>query len=97
MDFLSDINPVVAIGVLCMLCAGTTVLVLLLSVISGLLDVVMFVFETAFNLVQSGPMGCCGCLVAIIACGGCLFFILTVSGILQSCGTPDAVNFCRLF
>jgi hypothetical protein len=60
-----------------------------LNILSGLLGVV-------FEVLASGPIGWCGCLVvAGLACGviSLIGYIVTI---LPNCGTAQAVNLCRL-
>ncbi|MCU0511895.1 MAG: hypothetical protein MUE40_04915 [Anaerolineae bacterium] len=55
------------------------------------------VLEFIVNIVSGGPIAWCGCLVLLFACAGCGGLALLIASVLPQCGTPQAVNLCRLF
>ncbi len=96
MDILQSLDPAVYTW-LALICGGLCIL-----------GVVVFFFGQAFGflfeffgffveLATSGPFGLCGCLVGLVACVGCALAAVLVNYGLQTCGTPDAINLCRLF
>jgi len=62
----------------------------ILTVLGGLLDFVM-------DLLTGGPMTWCGCLLVLVAIGGCCGLAALISYVLSTCGTPQAVRFCVWF
>ena len=72
-----------------------------LGIVGFVFDIISTVFNLVFGLVfgvlGSGPEGCCGCIVLLIVLLGCGGITLLIVQSLSSCGTPDAVNFCRIF
>ncbi|MDX2162587.1 MAG: hypothetical protein SF162_14785 [bacterium] len=99
MDILQSLDPglLPLLGVGCaLLCVAGVVLMLGAQVIGIFADLIGSVTGLFSGLVGN-PIACCGCLVllgAVVVCGGGLWVI---SGVLSSCGTPEAVNFCALF
>jgi hypothetical protein len=86
-----------------LLCGMAVVLVLGLHFFGIIFDILGVVFglftgglELGMGLVAGGPIAWCGCIVLIVVLLGCCGLVFTASGILNSCGTPDQVNFCRL-
>jgi hypothetical protein len=100
LDFLQNIDP----GLLILIAGGCGLLCVVLVVISTLFQVFGTVFEVftslfefVFGLAGGGPLGGCGCLFAAVGCGACALVGVTIANVLTTCGTPEAVNFCRLF
>lgn len=78
------------------LCIVGVILVFVLPVVMDLLGVIINLTEIALDIVGMGPGGWCGCLVIIAALGLCAGTLLLTANLLSTCGTPDAVNLCRL-
>lgn len=94
---LSSINPLwgMAIAVLC--CVGGVLILVVLNVIGGLFGVGLGILEIGLDLFSGGPIAWCGCLVVLLGCCGCTAITIMAIRVLSTCGTPDAVNFCRFF
>lgn len=99
MDFLANIDPgtwLLLGGACALICAVLFVLGLFFQVIGSIVDVFSGLFGLVFGVLGGGPVSWCGCLVALFGCGLCGGLTLLMTNILQTCGTPQAVNFCRL-
>lgn len=96
-QLLQELNPLWVVVLCCGLCVGGIFLTVVLPVIGGALDIFFGVFEFFFDLLSGGPVAWCGCLFFLGACCGCSVLTYTIINLLSTCGTPDAVNFCRLF
>lgn len=99
MEFLETIAPGtwLLLGVVCALSCGVMVILFLgIQILGGALEIFTGVFELIGGFLGGGPISCCGCIILIGGCGICGLFISWGAGMLQTCGTPDAVNFCRL-
>ena len=55
------------------------------------------IFHGVAQIVAGGPVTWCGCLLAVLGCGACGLLATTLMSIYSSCGTAQAVNFCRIF
>jgi uncharacterized protein involved in cysteine biosynthesis len=80
-----------------LLCVGGVVLLVVLQVLGGVLGFLFGFVEMFLGILSGGPASWCGCLavlIGIVVCGGLAFML---AGALSSCGTPDAVNLCRIF
>lgn len=99
MDLLQNTDGstllIAAVGC-CLLCGVGVVLLLLTQLLGSVFDIFSSVFGLVFNVVEGGPVSWCGCLALIgvgLVCGG---LVLVLAQALSTCGTPNAVNFCRL-
>lgn len=91
---LGAFDPFVWVLFCSLLCCGGAIILVVLSVIGGAFELLGSLIEL---LIGIDPFGGCGCLFmpfACLLCGGVLY---SVASILSTCGTPDAVNLCRLF
>ncbi len=101
MDFLqtlqsADMSTVLIAGGLCLVCfLGFGLIGFVLSLLGFIGDIVGGVTNMLFALLGCGPLPGCGCLVAVIGLAGCGVLSLYVVRVVQSCGTPQAVNFCQ--
>ena len=88
------------IAIVCGCCFGflllSGVLSLGLNILGIFFDVFGVIIDLTTGLFGGGPGGCCGCLALLFILAGCGVLIFGVSDILSTCGTPDAVNLCRL-
>jgi len=84
-----------AIGCLC--CVGGIVLFFVFGFLGGIFDIISGIFELALHFLSSGPVAWCGCLALFLVCGGCAALIFFILNTLSTCGTPEAVNFCKIF
>ena len=80
--FLGSILSIVTIGL--------DILSLFINIIGGIFDIIS-------GILGGGPGGCCGCLVLIALLLSCGVLAWSLSDVLSTCNTPDAVNFCRIF
>ncbi len=96
---LSALEPSTVV-LIAALCGGLCIVGVVLSVVVNLLGSVLGLLTLPLQLLAvplaGDPFSCCGCLVLIVGlllCGG-----LTFGGIslVQTCGTSDQVNLCRL-
>ncbi len=90
-------------GTLILIAAGCGILCIVLFVIGTVLNALGIVFELlgglaefAVNLFNFGPVPGCGCVVVVGVIALCIGTVLAVNGVLQSCATPQPVNFCQL-
>jgi len=67
------------------------------EIISFVINIIGGIFDLIGGIVGGGPGGCCGCLVLLVAVLGCGLLAFSLSEMLSTCNTPDAVNFCRIF
>lgn len=86
---------IVAVGA-CLLCVVILILGLVLQVLGTIFDLIGGLFDMLFSLVNIGPIPGCGCVVVLIALVGCVGCAVYTTSIIGKCGTPEAVNFCRL-
>lgn len=102
MDFLqalqsADMSTVLIAAGLCLVCfLGFGLIGFVLSLLGFIGDLVGGVTNILFGLLGCGPLPGCGCVVVVIGLAGCGVMSMYVVRIVQSCGTPQAVNFCRL-
>lgn len=94
-ELLGGAQPFTLVLLCCGLCIGGIVLFFIFPLVTGLLEIVFGLFETLLDIANIGPLPGCGCIVLIAGCGLCGAVTLFVSNVLSTCGTPDAVNFCR--
>lgn len=83
--------------VLCLLCVVGLLLGFLLQFLGIAFDVIGGILDVVFQVISGGPIAWCGCLLLIGGCGICGVFMYGVYGALQTCGTPEALNICRIF
>jgi len=100
MDFLADLD----FGVLVLVCGCCIALVFFggiisfaLGVVGAAFDIIGSVVGIILDILGGGPVAWCGCLVAIVILLGCGGVMLALANALSTCGTPEAVNFCRIF
>ena len=79
-----------------LLCGVVFVLTPLFQIVEIILQLIGTVFDLAFGIIGAGPEGCFGCLVLLFGCILCSALSWIIIDALQTCGTSDAVNFCRL-
>lgn len=95
MDFLQTLDPAntlfLAVGC-AVLCGVGLVLLLGLQILGSALNIF-----TALAGLFSDPLGGCGCVLGLLGCAGCAALSAIMAQSLATCGTPNAVNFCRLF
>lgn len=97
MDFLQNLNVgtfALALGGLCVL---GVILFVVVNVVGSAFGVVFNVVDVFFDLLTGGPLSMCGCVLGLIACGGCACIAAFAASVLSTCGTPQAMNFCLLF
>lgn len=97
---LRAIDPnivLVLCGLLC--CGGLFVGIVLpiLGIFGDVIGLVGHIFGAFFDILSGGPLAWCGCFLVLFGCFICFGLVVTIISILSTCGTPDAVNFCRLF
>ena len=96
MDILSNLD--LGVVLICAgLCCGGIILIFFLQLIGGFFGVFAGLFEIGLEFLAGGPVAWCGCLAAIVFLVICGLLTLSLVGIVSTCGTPDAVNFCELF
>lgn len=90
-------------GTLILIAAGCGILCIVLFVIGTVLNALGIVFELlgglaefAINMFNFGPVPGCGCVVVVGVIALCIGTVLAVNSVLQTCGTPQQVNFCQL-
>lgn len=103
MEFLQNIDPstVILLGLGCTCLCGV---IFVLGVFINIIEILVNIFEMFFGVISGllgGILGVgdpgCGCVFLIFGCGGCGLLTWTVLNVLQTCGTAEQVNFCRLF
>lgn len=92
-DFTNPFFVAIACSLLCVVgILGFVLLQILgfgLSILAGLLELIVGVFT-------GGPIAWCGCFLMVGVVGACCILTLGIALLAPSCGTPDAVNLCRL-
>lgn len=96
-----DIDPIWIVAITCICCAGGIVVLAIFSIVGGLLDIVtggvdIIMGVLGFIIPFDGGCGC-GCITVFFLLGICAVVTVTIVSIASTCGTPDAMNFCRLF
>jgi hypothetical protein len=81
------------VGGLCVLCLVGIVLSVGFQIFGVVFNLLGGVLEFVFGIFGGSPCGCILVIGGLIVCGGLAW--LLYSG-LQTCGTPQAVNFCGL-
>lgn len=96
-----DLNSLGSVTIILAICAGLCVfgmlLLFLVQIIGGAFEVIGGFLEIIFGILSGGPEAWCSCIIGTTILFLCCGTVITVVGILSTCGTPDAVNFCRLF
>jgi hypothetical protein len=94
-QFLAGNTPVLLIIGLCVLCLVLPLLLSGLHFISVIIDAITQAISFVIHL-NSSPEGCCGCLVAVGACGLVAGVVWLLTAGLANCATYPT-NFCALF
>lgn len=97
---LGAIDPGIILALCGLLCCGGLLVGILLPILGFFGDILgLFgvVFEAFFDILSGGPLAWCGCFLVLFGCFICFGIVVTLVSVLSTCGTPDAVNFCRLF
>lgn len=97
MDFLTNIDLGALILICGVLCVGGAVILIGLQVLTGAFELLAGGAEIFVDILTGGPASWCGCLVFLAGCLICIGIALAIASVLSTCGTPDAVNFCRIF
>jgi hypothetical protein len=79
------------------LCIGGVVLVFLLQFLGSIFGLLFGVIDFFLGILTGGPESWCGCLVFLGIAVLCVVVTVSMFGLLSTCGTEDAVNFCRFF
>jgi hypothetical protein len=81
-------------------CAGLCVvgigLLFSLQILTSVVGMFAGIAEVIGAVLSGGPLAWCGCILLFVICGAVVIIALWLVSILSSCGTADAVNFCRL-
>ncbi|MFW5708771.1 MAG: hypothetical protein ACOCX5_00990 [Chloroflexota bacterium] len=96
MEFLSNLEPLAIVLICGGLCVGGFVVMFLLSFVGEILELGLGVLEFFGEALLWGPLPGCGCIFVLVACGMCGALVWLAADVLATCGTPDAVNLCRL-
>lgn len=96
MEFLQQIEPGTLLLIVVGCCVGGVVLAILLPIISAVVGLVIDLTGVFVDILGGGPSSWCGCLVGLVLCAGCALTAAFVVSVLNTCGTPQAVNFCTL-
>lgn len=97
LDILGSGAPLlIALGCI-VLCIVGVILFIGMQIIGGVFGIFGGVVDVVFELATAGPVPGCGCVVVVVGCMLCVGVVLAISSVLSTCGTPDAVNFCRIF
>jgi len=78
------------------LCAAGIAGSLLLNLLGVVLQVIGGLVGLLFEVLGSGPIGWCGCLIVLALVVGVVLLVGYVLSVLPACGTAQAVNLCRL-
>ncbi len=79
------------------LCAVGVVAFIVVHIFGLFAGVFTGIFHLIAHLISGGPVAWCGCLMAVLGVGMCGLLTVTMVSIYSSCGTAQAVNFCRFF
>lgn len=94
---LFDANNVTLLLFCAGLCVVAVVLMTALQFIGGILGFVFGLLGPLLEILAGGPLAWLGCFFMLIACGACGLVSWAIVSGLQSCGTDQAINLCRLF
>ncbi|NJL54631.1 hypothetical protein HC928_05115 [bacterium] len=97
MDLFGEVSPLLLVCGCALLCVVGIALLFVLQLLDVVLSVIGGVFGP-FRRVSSGGgfEGFCGCIVLLVLFGGCCGLTVLTVNLVQTCGTPDAVNLCRV-
>ncbi len=96
-ELLGGASPLLVICGCGLLCVIGIILLFVLQLVDLVFDTLSIFVDLFGGIFGGGFEGCCGCIVLIFAMFGCGGAILLVLNLLQTCGTENAVNLCRLF
>ena len=83
----------VGCGVLCVVGIG---LLFSLQIITSVVGMFAGIFQVFGTVLNGGPLAWCGCILLFVICGAITVLGIWFVSILSTCGTENAVNFCRL-
>jgi hypothetical protein len=93
---IQNIDPntlLLIVGGCGLLCVVGVLLFFGLQIIGTGINAIFNLFGLVLQLINSGPVGWCGCLVILIACGA----IVGGAWLITTCNAnPYSMNFCRL-
>jgi hypothetical protein len=89
-------EPIVLVICAVALCGVGLVGSVLLNFFSIFLNILGGLLGLAFEVLGSGPVGWCGCAVVVGLGCGIIWLISYLLTVIPNCGTPEAVNLCRL-
>jgi hypothetical protein len=87
------LNLLLCAGVLCL---GGGALLVVLQFLGGFIQIIGGLLGFFFELLNGGPLAWCGCLIALGGGCGLIVLVLYLVQVLPQCGTPQAINLCRL-
>lgn len=96
MDFFGEVSPLLLVCGCALLCVAGIGLLFVLQVLDVVLGVVGGVVDLFGAFFGGGFEGCCGCIVLLAVIAGCFGLTVIAVNLVQTCGTPDAVNLCRV-
>lgn len=94
--FSGDNTLLLVLGCAC-LCVVGFILMSGLHIVGGVIGTFSSVIDVVFNILSGGPVSWCGCLVLIFVCIGGVGGAYVITQAMATCGTPQAINLCRLF
>ena len=100
MDLSQIIQPgsIVSLVVICVVIIIIgAVLGFVVNFFGSILGVIGSTFGLFTDFLAGGPIVWCGCVVGIVVLALCAIGIFAVGSLLSTCGTPEAINLCRLF
>lgn len=81
-----------------LICGGFIVLFVVLGILSFFANIIQMVLDVV-NFIMSigmmGPVPGCGCLALFLGCGCFASVAYVWLTAMNTCGTPQAMNFCR--
>ena len=98
-EILQAINPNIVVMVsvgLCLLCVVGVAFTFIMQFVGIGIGIISGVIHFFTGIITGGPLAWCGCLIFLFICSGCGFVTIVLSSIIPKCGTPDAINLCRL-
>ncbi len=84
----------VGCGVLCLTGIG---LLFSLQILTSVVGAFAGIFQVLGTVLNGGPLAWCGCILLFVICGAVAVVGIWFVSIVGTCGTDNAVNFCRLF
>lgn len=98
MEFLQNQNTLILLAACCIgIFVFGGIIGLILQVLGFGFGILFNLVEFVMNIITGGPIAWCGCLLMLLACAGCGIITVMIASVLPQCGTPQAVNLCRLF